>query len=191
MLLGWGSGGTYGLDQATATASRFWAFYAQDDWQVTRNLTLNLGMRYDFDVPRRERFHRLNWFDFEVSSPLRGKVAEFPDLKGVMRFVDDETPSPFDGDWNNVQPRFGFAYALGKRRRCARVTEFSTRFPPHHRASRDPRSVAGPACSSAATAATRSSPRWKTPTPWDYAAMGTRPAGFYRPEPQRLRPGET
>jgi Carboxypeptidase regulatory-like domain len=115
MLLGWGSGGTYDLDQATATASRYWAFYAQDDWKVTRRLTLNFGLRYDFDVPRTERFDRLNWYDFEVSSPIRGKVAEFPDLKGVMRFVDDQKRSPFDGDYNNIQPRFGFAYALGEK----------------------------------------------------------------------------
>jgi outer membrane receptor protein involved in Fe transport len=113
MLLGWGSGGQYGLEWPTATYGKYFGVYVQDDWRVTRNLTLNIGLRYDFDVPRRERFDRLNWFDFEAPSPLRGQVQEFPELKGVMRFVDDETRSAFDGDWNNVQPRIGIAYALG------------------------------------------------------------------------------
>ncbi|MGH9719334.1 MAG: carboxypeptidase regulatory-like domain-containing protein, partial [Bryobacteraceae bacterium] len=113
MLLSWGSGGQYGLEWPTATYGKYFGVYVQDDWRVTRNLTLNIGFRYDFDVPRRERFDRLNWFDFEAPSPLRGKVPAFPDLKGVMRFVDDKTRSAFDGDWNNFQPRIGLAYALG------------------------------------------------------------------------------
>jgi hypothetical protein len=40
-------------------------------------------------------------------------VPAFPNLKGVMRFVDEDNRSPFDGDYNNVQPRIGIAYALG------------------------------------------------------------------------------
>src|SRR5262245_49240307 len=113
MLLSWGSGGQYGLEWPTATYGKYFGLYLQDDWRVTRHFTLNLGVRYDFDVPRRERFNRLNWFDFEAPSPLQGKVPEFPNLKGVMRFVDDKTRSAFDGDWNNLQPRIGIAYALG------------------------------------------------------------------------------
>jgi len=115
MLLGWGSGGSYSLDYPTATASQYFGVFAQDDWRITRKLTLNLGLRYDFDVPRTERFNRLNWYDFSAPSPIAGKVAAFPNLQGVMRFVDDSHRSPFDGDWNNIQPRFGLAYALGSK----------------------------------------------------------------------------
>ncbi|MEX2260837.1 MAG: TonB-dependent receptor [Bryobacteraceae bacterium] len=115
MLLGWGSGGQYGFEWPTAMYGQFFGVYFMDDWRVTRNLTLNLGLRYDFETPRRERFDRLNWYDFDAPSPLRGKVPEFPNLKGQMRFVDDEIRSAFDGDWNNMQPRIGIAYALGNK----------------------------------------------------------------------------
>ncbi|HVW84555.1 MAG TPA: TonB-dependent receptor [Bryobacteraceae bacterium] len=112
MLLGWGSGGDYHLDPPSASASKYYGFYAQDDWKITRKLTINLGLRYDFDVPRTERYNRYSWFDFNAPSPLAGKVPGYPDLKGQFKFADANTRSPIDGDYNNFQPRFGFAYAL-------------------------------------------------------------------------------
>jgi hypothetical protein len=115
LLLGWGSGGEMDLDYPTATASKYFGTYVQDDWRITPKLTLNLGLRYDFDIPRTERFNRLNWFDYSAPSPLAGEVPGFPDLKGVMRFATPSHRSPYNGDYNNVQPRFGIAYALGKK----------------------------------------------------------------------------
>ena len=115
MLLSYGSGGQYGFEWPSAMTSKYFGVYTQDDWRVSRKLTLNLGIRYDFEVPRRERFNRLNWFDFDAPSPLQGKVPGFPDLKGRMMFADENTPSAFNGDYNNIQPRIGFAYALGSK----------------------------------------------------------------------------
>lgn len=115
MLLGWGSGGDYHLDPPSASASKYYGFYAQDDWKITRKLTLNLGLRYDFDVPRTERYNRLSWFDFNAASPLAGKVPGYPNLKGQFQFANDKTRSPIDGDYNNWQPRFGMAYALNEK----------------------------------------------------------------------------
>ncbi len=116
MLLGWGSDGTLDTDYPTATASKYFGTYIQDDWKISRNLTLNLGVRYDFDIPRTERYDRLNWFDYGAVSPLAGKVPEFPNLKGVMMYAGGSNRrSPYLGDHNNVQPRIGFAYALGDR----------------------------------------------------------------------------
>ena len=112
MLIGWGSGGNYHIDPPSASASQYYGFYMQDDWKLTRRLTINLGVRYDFDVPRTERFNRLSWFDFDAPSPIAGKVPGYPDLRGQFRFVDDDTRSPIDADYNNIQPRIGFAFEL-------------------------------------------------------------------------------
>ena len=77
---------------------------------------MNVGLRYDFDIPRTDRFNRLNWFDTSAPSPIRDQVKSvYPNLNGVMKFVDDSNRSPFDGDYNNVQPRVGFAYALNNK----------------------------------------------------------------------------
>ncbi len=115
MLLGWGSSGEMDIDYPTATSSGYFGVYVQDDWRVSSKLTLNLGFRYDFDIPRTERFDRLNWFDFNAVSPLAGKVPGYPNLKGLMRYADSSQRTPYDGDYNNIQPRIGIAYALGKK----------------------------------------------------------------------------
>ncbi|MCX6595781.1 MAG: TonB-dependent receptor [Acidobacteria bacterium] len=84
----------------------------QDDWRITRKLTLNLGVRYDFDTPRTERYDRLSWFDPSLTSPLAARVPGFSNLQGGLRFVgvNGNDRTQFDGDFNNLAPRLGFAY---------------------------------------------------------------------------------
>jgi len=55
--------------------------------------------------------------DYDATSPLAGKVPALPgrDLKGLTGFADDKTRSCFSGDFNNLQPRIGFAYALASK----------------------------------------------------------------------------
>jgi outer membrane receptor protein involved in Fe transport len=57
MLLGIPSDISHNPDPASA--SSYFGGYLQDDWKLTRNFTVNLGLRYEFDVPRTERFNRL------------------------------------------------------------------------------------------------------------------------------------
>ena len=62
MLLGFGSGGDFHIDPKVFTRSRYMGYYVQDDWKVTRKLTLNLGLRYEFDIPRWETMNRMSYW---------------------------------------------------------------------------------------------------------------------------------
>lgn len=109
MLIGWGTGGDFHIDPKVFTRSAYWGFFLQDDWKLTPKLTVNLGLRYDFDVPRWEKQDRQSYWDLNAQSPVR--VSGY-DTRGVFRFVDKNRRSPFDSDLNNWQPRIGLAYAL-------------------------------------------------------------------------------
>jgi carboxypeptidase family protein/TonB-dependent receptor-like protein len=108
MLLGWATGSEYQIEPKSFSRSAYWGFFFQDDWKITNRLTLNLGLRYDFDVPRWERENRYSYWDLEAQSPVS---APGYDTRGVIKFNDDERRSPFDSDMNNWQPRIGFAFA--------------------------------------------------------------------------------
>ncbi len=114
-LLGAGSSGLlYQNWKNVASQSFYHAWYLQDDWRIGDRLTVNAGLRYDFDQPRTERYDRMSWFDPDVRSPLASVVSQFPDLRGGLKFVgvDSNPRSQYEGDWNNIAPRLGAAYQI-------------------------------------------------------------------------------
>jgi len=114
-LLGTAADGSLSHDPQAASSSLYWGTYLQDDWKVTSRLTLNMGIRYDVDLPRTERFNRYSFFDINAASPIAGRVPAFPNLKGAMRFVNNDNRYQVPVDRNNVSPRFGFAYKLNEK----------------------------------------------------------------------------
>ena len=83
-LLGFGSSGTVTIDYPTAQSAGYAGAYINDDWRVSRKLTLNFGLRWDADIPRTDRFNRINWLDLSAPAP----IADNPQVKAVFPAPD-------------------------------------------------------------------------------------------------------
>jgi Carboxypeptidase regulatory-like domain/TonB dependent receptor len=76
-----------------------WAYGAffQDDWRASKNLTLNLGLRYEFSSVIKEAHNLLGNFD--------------PNSKtGLIQAGMNGVSGPYNPDHKNFAPRFGFAW---------------------------------------------------------------------------------
>ncbi|MBM3741078.1 MAG: TonB-dependent receptor, partial [Acidobacteria bacterium] len=112
LLLGYGSGS---INRVPAFAIRnyYFAGYVNDDIRLGK-LTINVGVRYEYEQPRTERYNRFANFDFGRKFPI--DVAAYPNLQGALSFAGRENPrGQFDPAYNNLGPRFGLAYRINSR----------------------------------------------------------------------------
>ena len=92
---------------------RYLAGFVQDDWKITRRLTLNLGMRYDLFFPRKERFNNMSGFDPDLANPGAGnRLGAIAFLGGGPGRIGRDSFA--DTYYNNFGPRFGFAFSLNE-----------------------------------------------------------------------------
>ena len=142
-LLGLPNGGNAPVNANAFYSQRFASLYFQDDWRVTSKLTLNLGLRWDYERPVTERYNRLtSQFDLSQINPISpsaqaayaailanpanasntgvqtlAQVLPASQFKvpGVVLFagVNGQTRGFSEPDYHEFQPRLGFAYRLG------------------------------------------------------------------------------
>lgn len=114
LLLGYMSGASAAVNVAPYWNWSYPVVFVQDDWQVTRRLSLNLGLRWDYEASPIEAHNRQNrGFDFNAKSPYQVPGL---DLKGGLLFagINGQPRGTFDRDLNNWQPRVGVAYKVLK-----------------------------------------------------------------------------
>ena len=88
-----------GNPDLSATNSQFGVF-AQDDWAATSLLTLNVGLRWDYES---------NMLNNDYVTPESVRTATAPFVDDEVYFTDGDDRPPFYGMW---QPRVGFSYDI-------------------------------------------------------------------------------
>ncbi len=139
-LLGLPNGGNFPRNANGFYSQHFVAFYVQNDWRITQRLTLNLGLRWDYETPVTERYDRLTTnYDLTAQNPIsdsaqaaytnilsknasNANVQQLAQLVPASAFkvygnqlfagVDGQKRGTYSGDWTEFQPRIGFAYRL-------------------------------------------------------------------------------
>ena len=85
------------IDNPFQQRTSSWNGYFQDDWRITPRLTLNLGVRYEWNQPATDANDRFTTFDFESRELVRAGTG------GIPR-------AGFGTDGNNFAPRFGVSW---------------------------------------------------------------------------------
>jgi outer membrane receptor protein involved in Fe transport len=132
-LLGEATFGRTETDRFVPQIYQYYGFYFQDDWRLSRKLTVNLGLRYEFTKPPFSQNDQYSDFTPDRPNP---RVNNYP---GALRFAGfgtgrENTRSLVPGYYKGFGPRIGIAYSpdektairAGAGRSFARVTVVNT-----------------------------------------------------------------
>jgi len=132
-MLGMPTGGLFDVNATRTGQYRYYAFFLQDDLRLRPNLILNLGLRYERDLPTTERFDRtVNGFDAVTASPVNAAsmaayarspipeipVGQFRSIGGLL-FAGPGNRNVYDTGTKYFSPRFGIAWTPSRLRRTS------------------------------------------------------------------------
>ncbi|MGH9665065.1 MAG: TonB-dependent receptor domain-containing protein, partial [Bryobacteraceae bacterium] len=102
------SGSSYFRSSLPGGRYKYIGMYVDDTYKLTTKLTLDLGLRYEIQIPTSDPLGRISYMDASVSNPGAGN------LPGAEVFGTDGTgQNPFfNTQYRNFGPRAGFAYSL-------------------------------------------------------------------------------
>jgi len=124
-MLGYLGGGSMSRAADYTESSGVIAFYAHDDWRVASNLTVNLGLRYEYEQPLTEsRDRMISGFDGTAALPISAAaeaayaanpIVDLPAqafrARGGLLYPDTGGPrAAWGADRNNFMPRAGFSW---------------------------------------------------------------------------------
>lgn len=119
-LLGWPGGATRGIARPNAyPRSTYSGFYIQDDFKLHPRITLNIGLRYEYQTPWTEKFDRMFTFDPSTGSMVTaGSTIPsdlVPQVAATLPIVTATSAglperSLLFSDKNNFSPRIGLAF---------------------------------------------------------------------------------
>jgi Carboxypeptidase regulatory-like domain len=125
-LVGLPTSGSIEVNGTRLNRTWYHGLFLQDDWRLSNRLTINLGVRYEYEGATTDSENRnVRGFDPDATlsitnaaqaayaaSPIPQVPASAFSVRGGLQFASDAQPGFWNADRNNVQPRAGFAYQL-------------------------------------------------------------------------------
>ena len=126
-MLGVPSGVSVSTNDSYYLTNWFYSGYVQDDWKLSRRLTLNLGLRYELEDGFRERYNRgLAGFDPNGALPIADAAqaayaknplperpaSDFLVRGGTLYLANGASPDTMNNAKAAWMPRVGFAYQI-------------------------------------------------------------------------------
>jgi hypothetical protein len=106
LLLGTPDSGSTSNNFHAAPQEHYVGFYGQDNWKAARNITVNLGLRYEFQTPWTERHNRQAYFDYKAINPI--SVPTGLTLPGEEVYSTSGNRGLTSTNLTNFAPRIGF-----------------------------------------------------------------------------------
>ena len=112
LLLGYPDNGSVNWTDYPFWSQHYFAPWVQDDWKITKKLTLNLGLRWDFATPEVERHNKMNGIFDQTASYQISSMGGY--YQGGLTFagVNGQPRGAYRMNKLEIQPRIGFAYAI-------------------------------------------------------------------------------
>jgi hypothetical protein len=127
--------GEYEISPHFSTQNHRFGGFMQDNWRAKSKLTVNIGLRYDLEIPRTERYNRMSWIDptVQLSSVHPAAIASsswvyknaagqtvslpfaIPDVThptGGLVFANKSQRNIVDTAYKDFGPRLGLSYQL-------------------------------------------------------------------------------
>jgi len=118
-LLGYAANGTLQTSPFTAGTMHYQGYFANDAWQASNKLTINIGMRWEIPGVWLERYDRQGFFNpSEVNPVLSGITVQGHPVMGAFDLVNSSKHSErglYPEQWRLVAPRLGIAYRVTDR----------------------------------------------------------------------------
>jgi hypothetical protein len=112
MLLGFPSAGSVATAQPVALQVHYWGFFVQDDFRVNKKLTLNFGVRYDYETGLSSPINSLVAFNPTAINPVQAQVTGIATPGEIVYAGPNTFTSATHPNSDKFAPRVGAAYAL-------------------------------------------------------------------------------